>query len=68
MVNVNAGGSVTVYVGTADMGQGSDTARGQIVAETFDVPMEDVKVVHTDTDVTPYDMGACSARSTFHKP
>lgn len=66
MVNVNAGGSVTLYVGTADMGQGSDTALGQIVAETLDVEMEQVKVVHTDTDVTPYDMGTCSARSTFH--
>jgi CO/xanthine dehydrogenase Mo-binding subunit len=48
------------------MGQGSDTALGQIAAETLDVPMRDVKVVHTDTDVTPYDMGTCSARSTFH--
>jgi CO/xanthine dehydrogenase Mo-binding subunit len=66
MVNVNAGGSVTLYVGTADMGQGSDTAMSQIVAEALEVPMEEVKVVHTDTDVTPYDMGTCGSRSTFH--
>jgi CO/xanthine dehydrogenase Mo-binding subunit len=66
MLNINAGGSVTVYVGTADMGQGSDTALGQIAAEALDLSMADVKVVHTDTDVTPYDMGTCSARSTFH--
>lgn len=66
MVNVNASGSATLYVGTADMGQGSDTALGQIVAEALDLPMEDVKVIHTDTDMTPYDMGTCSARSTFH--
>lgn len=66
MVNVNGSGSVTLYVGTADMGQGSDTALGQILAEALDVPMEEVKVIHTDTDVTPYDMGTLSARSTFH--
>ena len=66
LVNINASGSVTVYVGTADMGQGSDTALGQIAAEALNVPMGDVKVVHTDTDITPYDMGTCSARSTFH--
>ncbi len=66
MVTVSADGSITLYVGTADMGQGSDTALGQIVAETLDVEMRDVKVIHTDTDVTPYDMGTCSARSTFH--
>ena len=66
LVNVNGGGSVTLYVGTADMGQGSDTALGQLVAEALDVPMSEVKVIHTDTDATPYDMGTCSARSTFH--
>jgi CO/xanthine dehydrogenase Mo-binding subunit len=66
LVNVNGGGSVTLYVGTADMGQGSDTALGQLVAEALDVPMSNVKVIHTDTDATPYDMGTCSARSTFH--
>ena len=66
MVNVNAGGSVTLYVGTADMGQGSDTAMSQIVAEALEISMEEVKVVHTDTDVTPYDMGTCGSRSTFH--
>jgi len=66
IVNVSAGGSVTLYVGTADMGQGSDTALAQILAEALDVRIEDVKVVHTDTDMTPYDMGTCSSRSTFH--
>lgn len=66
LVNVNGGGSVTLYVGTADMGQGSDTALGQLVAEALDIPMSNVKVIHTDTDATPYDMGTCSARSTFH--
>ncbi len=66
LVNVNGGGSVTLYVGTADMGQGSDTVLGQLVAEALDVPMGIVKVIHTDTDATPYDMGTCSARSTFH--
>jgi CO/xanthine dehydrogenase Mo-binding subunit len=66
LVNVNGGGSVTLYVGTADMGQGSDTALGQLVAEALDLPMVTVKVIHTDTDATPYDMGTCSARSTFH--
>jgi CO/xanthine dehydrogenase Mo-binding subunit len=65
-VSVSADGSVTLYVGTADMGQGSDTALAQILAEALDVRIEDVKVVHTDTDITPYDAGTTSARATFY--
>ena len=51
---------------TVDMGQGSDTAMAQIVAEVLDLHAEDVRVVHPDTDVTPYDMGTLGSRSTFH--
>jgi CO/xanthine dehydrogenase Mo-binding subunit len=48
------------------MGQGSDTAMAQIVAEVLDLQTDRVRVVHPDTDVTPYDMGTLGSRSTFH--
>jgi CO/xanthine dehydrogenase Mo-binding subunit len=48
------------------MGQGSDTALAQIVAEVLNIPAESVRVVHSDTDVTPYDMATLGSRSTFH--
>ena len=51
---------------TVDMGQGSDTAMAQIVAEVLDLRAEDVRVLNPDTDVTPYDMGTLGSRSTFH--
>jgi len=66
IVSVSADGSVVVYTNTIDMGQGSDTAMAQIVAETLDIRTEDVKVVHGNTDVAPYDMGTLGSRSTFH--
>jgi len=66
VVNVSADGSVAVYCGTVDMGQGSDTAMAQIAGEVLNVPAERVKIVHPDTDVTPYDMGTLGSRSTFH--
>jgi CO/xanthine dehydrogenase Mo-binding subunit len=66
IVNVNADGSVTVYCSTVDMGQGSDTAMAQIVAEVLDMEPEMVRVVHPDTDVTPYDMSTLGSRSTYH--
>jgi CO/xanthine dehydrogenase Mo-binding subunit len=51
---------------TTDMGQGSDTIMAQIVAEVLDLEAERVRVMHTDTDITPYDMGTLGSRSTFH--
>jgi CO/xanthine dehydrogenase Mo-binding subunit len=56
ILNLYADGSCSLYCSTVDMGQGSDTAMAQIVAEVLGVPIESITVVHPDTDVTPYDM------------
>jgi CO/xanthine dehydrogenase Mo-binding subunit len=65
-VNVSADGSCTVYCSTADMGQGSDTAMAQIAGEVLHMAAESIRVVHSDTDVTPYDMATLGSRSLFH--
>jgi CO/xanthine dehydrogenase Mo-binding subunit len=65
-VMLYADGSCALHVGTVDMGQGSDTAMAQIAAETLNISAESVRVVHSDTEVTPYDMGTLGSRSTFH--
>jgi CO/xanthine dehydrogenase Mo-binding subunit len=65
-VQVNADGSCTVYTSCVDMGQGSDTAMAQIAAEVLHIPTEDVTVIHSDTDVTPFDMATLGSRSLFH--
>ncbi len=66
IVNVAADGSVTLYCSTVDMGQGSDTANAQVVGEVLDLAAELVRIVHPDTDVTPYDMATLGSRSMFH--
>lgn len=66
IVNVTADGSVILYCGTVDMGQGSDTAMAQIVGEVLDIAAEDVRVIPRDTDATPYDTGTLGSRSLFH--
>jgi CO/xanthine dehydrogenase Mo-binding subunit len=66
IVNVSADGSVTLYCGTIDMGQGSDTGMAQIVGEVLNVPAESVRIAQRDTDVIPYDMGTLGSRSLFH--
>ena len=66
MVNVSADGSCIVYCSTVDMGQGSDTAMAQIAGEVLNLPAEAISIVHSDTDVTPYDMATLGSRSLFH--
>jgi CO/xanthine dehydrogenase Mo-binding subunit len=66
IVNIAGDGSVTVYCGTIDMGQGSDTAMAQIVGEVLNMAAETIRIVPRDSDVTPYDMGTLGSRSLFH--
>jgi CO/xanthine dehydrogenase Mo-binding subunit len=66
LVNVAADGSASLSMNTVDMGQGSDTAMAQIVAEVLDIEADAVRVVHPDSDVTPFDMGTLGSRSTYH--
>jgi len=58
-------GKASVFTGGTDMGQGLDNITAQIVAEELGLLVEDVHVVHTDTDVCPWDVGAHASRSTF---
>lgn len=66
MVNLAADGSCFVYSSTVDMGQGSDTLLAMIAAEELGLVPEKIRVIHPDTDVTPYDMATLGSRSTFH--
>lgn len=66
IVTIAADGSASLATSTVDMGQASDTAMAQIVAEVLGLATEDIKVIHPDTDVTPYDMATLGSRSTFH--
>ena len=66
IVNIGGDGSCTLYCGTIDMGQGSDTAMAQMVGEVLNMPAESIRIVPRDTDVVPYDMGTLGSRSLFH--
>jgi len=65
IIKIDDFGTVNVITGATDMGQGSDTVIAQIVAEELGVRIEDVLVIHTDTDVCPWDVGAHASRTTF---
>jgi xanthine dehydrogenase molybdenum-binding subunit len=58
-------GKIDLFTGATDMGQGSDTVIAQIVAEELGLQIEDIHVIHSDTDVCPWDVGAHASRTTF---
>jgi aldehyde oxidoreductase len=64
-VGLAADGTITLYSGAVDIGQGSNTIMVQIAADALGVPAEAVRLVHGDTDRTR-DAGKTSAsRQTF---
>ena len=58
-------GKAQVFTGASDMGQGSETVLAQIVAEQLGIKVEDVHILHQDTDTCPWDVGAHASRTTF---
>ena len=52
-LRINADGSVTVFTGKVELGQGIVTALAQIAAEELDVPLASVTMISGDTGRTP---------------
>lgn len=64
-VQLDRGGAITVFCGSAEIGQGSDHLLAALVAEEIGVYPEDVRVIAGDTGITPIDLGSYSSRVTF---
>ena len=63
LVRVHPTGRVTVFTGSHSHGQGHETTFAQIVAEELGVSLDDVEVVHGDTEAVPMGMGTYGSRS-----
>ncbi len=64
IVRLLVDGSVVVYAGTSDMGQGARTVFAQIAAQELGAPLDWVTVVMGDTAIVPYDQQTSASRST----
>lgn len=64
-VRMNEDGTVQLFTGATGLGTGAHTALAQVVAEELGVPFETVSVVHGDTDVVPWDIGAFASHTTY---
>ncbi|MFL5619277.1 MAG: molybdopterin cofactor-binding domain-containing protein, partial [Gemmatimonadaceae bacterium] len=63
-LHVDERGAVTVYTGKVEFGQGIRTSLTQHVAEELRAPVESIRLVMGDTELTPFDMGTFGSRST----
>jgi len=63
-LRIHPTGKAILKISVQTQGQGHETTFAQIVAEEIGIQPEDVKVMHGDTDNTPYGLGTYASRST----
>lgn len=64
-LKMNDDGSFNLLAGATDLGTGSDTILAQIVAEVLGLTVERIVVYSSDTDLTPFDVGAYASSTTY---
>ncbi len=62
-IQFNEDGSVAIYTGKVELGQGISTALAQIAADELDIKLERIRVVTADTARTPDEGGTTGSRS-----
>ncbi|HEV8340983.1 MAG TPA: xanthine dehydrogenase family protein molybdopterin-binding subunit [Candidatus Binatia bacterium] len=62
-VKMNSDGSVVLFTGTVELGQGARTALSQVIAEELGLSLQQVSVAQLDTDATPYDSATNASSS-----
>jgi len=64
-MKLNEDGSFNLLMGATDLGTGSDTVLSQIAAEALGVDTTMIIPLSSDTDVTPFDVGAYASSTTY---
>jgi aerobic carbon-monoxide dehydrogenase large subunit len=62
-VRVNPTGSVEILTGSHSHGQGHETTFAQLVSGRLGIPIDNISVVHGDTDKVQFGMGTYGSRS-----
>jgi carbon-monoxide dehydrogenase large subunit len=64
IVRFHPSGKVNLMVGVSPHGQGEETTFAQIISEELGVDVDDIEVLHGDTDQTPMGWGTYGSRTT----
>src|SRR5690606_8685740 len=62
-MRLDAQGALIVATGVTEQGQGTEAVIAQVAATAFGIPIERVRVITGDTDVTPYGGGTWASRA-----
>jgi len=62
-IKIGADDSITVYTGKCELGQGIKTALAQVAAEQLSVSFETIKLITSDTDLTPDEIYTAGSQS-----
>lgn len=65
-VRIETDGTATVRCGTTSFGQGHETSLAQIAAEQLGLPLDSVRLIHSDTEAVERGMGTVGSRSMQH--
>src|SRR5262245_53921707 len=63
-IHIDEKGTVSVFTGKVELGQNIRTSLTQAVAEELHVPLDVVRIVMADTDLTPFDLGTFGSLTT----
>lgn len=62
-VEITSDGRAKVYTGTSPHGQGHETSWAMIASDALAIDLDDIEVIHGDTDLVPKGMGTMGSRS-----
>ena len=64
-VKFDSYGYLTIITGSSEIGQGSETIIAMIAAEELGIDIAKIRVINTDTDIKPWDVGVHASRTSF---
>ena len=65
IIKFDSYGYLTIISGSSEIGQGSETVLGMIASEEFGIEMDKIRVINSDTDIKPWDVGVHASRTSF---
>ncbi len=65
VIKIDPYGYCTIISGSNEIGQGSETVLAMIASEELGIALNKIKVINTDTDVKPWDVGVHASRTSF---
>ncbi len=65
ILKMDSYGYLTIITGSSEIGQGSETVLAMMAMEELGLSVDKIKVINTDTDIKPWDVGVHASRTSF---